>query len=382
MNDIFYCMCCLIFAIILINSCSLSPAKRMITLIAFLLFPVFCKAQKISGPIVLNDQQFLFSATEFHIADVVDERDDRSVIARLLPAGLINETTPKYTLDLKDGASLAIRQFTSRNLVTNKASRAIIIHIKKLQLDETLQAGGRVNGKLNVVFSFTLRRGENDIQLIGYKASSNYTRTSAQQMDVGGMLSNAIQSGLIYFNTWINKEADTNIKLVKGVKLVFTDYTEQPEGDTIYYSAKRPIKWSDFQQRPPASKFEAEVFPSFGYAEEVEIVKGIINVHLSLKAYLPKSACWVKEGAQTAYNLNHEQRHFDIVKIVAMHFKKQLLKEKLTVENYDGPINVQYFDSFKEMNDMQKQYDDETNHGINHYVQEQWDKKIDKELGR
>lgn len=349
-------------------------------LIVVLLLPVFCKAQKISGPIVLNDRQFLFSASEFYISDVVDERDDRSVVARLFPAGPINETTPKYTLNLKDGTPVAVRQFINRNLAMNKALRAIIIHIRKLQLDETLQAGGRVNGKLNVVFSFILRRGENDIQLIDYKAGSSYIRISGQQMDVAGMLSNAIQSGLIYFNTWINKEADTNIKLAKGVKLIFTDYTEQPEGDTIYYSAKRPIKWSDFQQRPPTSKFEAEVFPSFGYAEEVELVKGVINVHLSLKAYLPKSACWVKDGAQTAYNLNHEQRHFDIVKIVAIHFKKLLLKEKLTVENYDGPINVQYFDSFREMNDMQKQYDDETNHGINHYVQEQWNKKIDKEL--
>ena len=380
MNDIFCCVFCLIFAIILVNSCSLLPASRMIMLIVVLLLPVFCKAQKISGPIVLNDRQFLFSASEFYISDVVDERDDRSVVARLFPAGPINETTPKYTLNLKDGTPVAVRQFINRNLAMNKALRAIIIHIRKLQLDETLQAGGRVNGKLNVVFSFILRRGENDIQLIDYKAGSSYIRISGQQMDVAGMLSNAIQSGLIYFNTWINKEADTNIKLAKGVKLIFTDYTEQPEGDTIYYSAKRPIKWSDFQQRPPTSKFEAEVFPSFGYAEEVELVKGVINVHLSLKAYLPKSACWVKDGAQTAYNLNHEQRHFDIVKIVAIHFKKLLLKEKLTVENYDGPINVQYFDSFREMNDMQKQYDDETNHGINHYVQEQWNKKIDKEL--
>lgn len=354
---------------------------RMVMLMIILVHAMFCKAQKTNGPIVLNDQQFLFSATEFYIADVVDDRDDRSAVAWLLPATQVNGPASKYTLDLKDGASSSIKQFINKGLAVNKALRPITIHIKKLRLEETLQAGGRIDGKLGVVFSFVLRRNGNDVQLIDYKGGSNYVRTWGQQMDVVGLLGNVIQGGMVYFNTWINKQADTNIKLAKGVKLVFTEYTEQPEGDTIYYAANRPIKWTDFQQKPPTSKYEAQVFPSFGYDEEVKMVKGIINIHLSLKSYLPKSACWVKEGAQTAYNLNHEQRHFDIVKIVAMHFKQLLLKEKLTIENYDGPINVQFLDSFREMNDMEKRYDDETSHGIDHDAQEQWNKKIDKELG-
>jgi hypothetical protein len=34
------------------------------------------------------------------------------------------------------------------------------------------------------------------------------------------------------------------------------------------------------------------------------------------------------------------------------------------------------------MNVMQQQYDDETSHGTNQYAQQQWNEKIDKELGR
>jgi hypothetical protein len=70
------------------------------------------------------------------------------------------------------------------------------------------------------------------------------------------------------------------------------------------------------------------------------------NVTSALNRICPKVLAGQKNGARTPYSLNHEQRHFDIVKLVMEHFKQQLLKEKFTVDNYDGPINVQYLDSF------------------------------------
>jgi hypothetical protein len=354
--------------------------NRRVYLMCILFLPMFCNAQKINGPIVLNNQQFLLSPKEFYVAGVVDDREDRSAVAWLLPATKINPATPTYTIDLKDGALSAIKQFISKSLTPDKASRPVIIHIKKFRVDEVLQPGGSINGKLNVNFSFMLKKTGDDVHLVDYNGALNYARNQGQQMDVGSLLSNTLQAGLVYFNSWMNKQADGNIKLAKGVKLIFDNYTEQPEGDTIYYSAKRPLTWADFQQKPPNSKYEAEVFPSFGYNERVEIIKGIVNVHLSLKAYLPKSASWVKSDARNDYSLNHEQRHFDIVKLVAEHFKQALLKEKFTVDNYDGPINVQYLDSFSEMNQLQEKYDGDTAHGTRSGAQSEWNVRIDKEL--
>ncbi|SEO50287.1 hypothetical protein SAMN05428947_102596 [Mucilaginibacter sp. OK283] len=372
----FVCVCCPIF----VSAGIYRFAGKRLKLLIILFFPLFCNAQKINGPIVLTAPQFLLPANEFYIAGVVDDRDDRGAVAWLLPAAQLTPATPKYRVDLVGGTLPAVKEYMGKSLPPDKILRPVIIHIKKLMVDETLQPGGKVEGKLSIVLSFWLKKDDDDLRLIDYRGGTNYTRGTGQQMDVGGLLGNSLRVGLLYFNSWIDKQAGGNIKLAKGVKLIFSDYAEQPEGDTIYYSAKRRLSWDDFQQRPLASKYEAEVFPSIAYGEHVEVVKGIINVHISLKPYLPKSACWVKDGGRTPYNLNHEQRHFDIVKLVMEHFKQHLLKEKLTVDNYDGPINVDYLDSFREMNDLQKQYDDETNHGLNVSVQEEWNKKIDKEL--
>jgi hypothetical protein len=350
-----------------------------VLIVIALAFPQILKAQKITTTITLNNEQLSVTPKEFYIANITDERGDRNAIAWLLPSG--KAAAIKYPVDLKGGTLAAIKQFINFTWPPNKVLRPVIMHIKKFRLDENLLPRGNVEGKVSVTLSFYLQKDEGSIRLIDYAGSAGYNRSAEQQVDVEPVLRHALEHGLNYFNTWINREADTDIKLAKSVRLLFTDYTEQPEGDTIYYSPKRPLRWDDFKAKPEGGKYEAEVFPSISYSEEVEVVKGIINVHLSVKAYVPKSACWVRDGSRNAYSLNHEQRHFDIVKIIAERFKKNLKAEQFTVDNYDGPVGAVYLESFHEMNVMQEQYDAETRHGTNPYAQQQWNERIDKELG-
>ena len=62
------------------------------------------------------------------------------------------------------------------------------------------------------------------------------------------------------------------------------------------------------------------------------------------------------------------------------HFKQSLREEHLPPNNYDGNINVLYFDALRELDKTQKQYDGETAHGNNSYQQQLWDTRIDNEL--
>ncbi|WPU97313.1 hypothetical protein SNE26_14915 [Mucilaginibacter sp. cycad4] len=341
---------------------------------------VFCplnsKAQKTNAEIVLTNRPLNEKSNEFYIANVVDERPDRSAVAWLLPAPG-NLPAVKYKVDLQGGTATAVKQFADYAIPVNKTLRPVAIRIKKLKLTETAMADGRVEGRLEIQLWFELKRDEGNVHLIDYPAASTYYRSTGQQYDTGILVSRALEAGLVYFNRWMNREVDTNIKLAKGVKLIFTDYSEQPEGDTIYYSANRPLTWNDFQEKPRSGKYVAEVLPSFGYTEKVEVVKSVVVVRISMRVFLPKSAAWVKQEGRNSYALNHEQRHFDIVAIVARHFKQALMDMKLPADNYDGYINVQYLDSYREMNQLQEQYDNETSHGTNQYYQQEWNTKID-----
>jgi len=328
---------------------------------------------------MLHDEKMAFSPREFYIADVTDKRAERTSVASLIT---INQAHLPVTqpVNLQGGAAAAIKQFIDRNLHRDTKLRPVIITIKAFKLTESASPGGRINGHLAVTFSFELQQGDRTAHLTDYTGGIRYDRPDKQVVAAEPVLRQGIQEALLYFDQWMDQQADNNILLAKAVKVKFTDYTEKPEGDTIYYATDRPLTWADFRERPMPNGFEAEVFASIGYNEQTEVSKGIVNVSIALKVDIPKSDCWVRGSGRDAYTLNHEQRHFDIEKLVGEHFKRTILALHLPVDNYDGPINVEYLETLREATRLQKQYDTETRHGMNHQAQARWNEKIDKEL--
>lgn len=319
---------------------------------------------------------------EFYIAGIDDERNDLHSVG-LITSGKSTTGKPVSNLlvDVKGGTA-SIKNFIYNSIPANKNLRPVIVKLKDLSINETADATGKIKGQIKVSIQFGLQRGTEDFVLLGnYSGGSNYQRPAGPAQDVEPLLSKAISNSLTNMNTWMNNQADKNILLAKAVVLKFTDQTEQIDEDTVYYNVNRPLTWADFKERPlRGSRHGAEIFASFGYDEDVKFEKGIINLNLNIKVFAPKSACWVRYENATGYALNHEQRHFDIVKLVAEHFKEKIRAEKLTTYNYDGPINVEYLESLRELTRLQKQYDLETAHSLNASEQSQWNARIDKEL--
>jgi hypothetical protein len=103
---------------------------------------------------------------------------------------------------------------------------------------------------------------------------------------------------------------------------------------------------------------------------------GEVVLDLVFKTYMLKSSSWVRSG-NNSYGLNHEQRHFDIAKIIIEQLKNTLAKLELEPHNYDRKISFHYLEAFREMNRMQEDYDGQTANGSNAPAQERWNKKID-----
>ncbi len=345
-----------------------------------LFFSSFQPIPKQTGDIILKDEKLSITPAEFYIANVVDERNDRTAVAWLLSASGTGQQKLN-PVDLHGGALAAVKQFIDHNLPANKSLHPVVIGLEKFKVTESALAGGMIEGHVNLVMSFGLNKGEDSVLHLGdYAGNAVYNRSAGPAQDIEPTLRHLLENSLIYINTWMDRQAGSNIKLAKAVKITFTDYTEKPEGDTIYYAVNRPLTWDDFQSKIPSGRYDAEIFPTIGYDEDTKVVKGIINVRLAIKVSLPKSACWVKSGSANDYTLNHEQRHFDIAKIVAEHFKQKIKAENLPVDNFEGPVNVDYLDAYREMDSMQKQYDDETRHGTDQLAQQKWNERIDKEL--
>ena len=319
-----------------------------------------------SAQILLNNQSIPIEPNGFYIAEV----DDLKV-----------EPNAKGNLSLKGGAGAAIRNYIKQNLPLNKELRPVIISIKALEITEAQLPNGSTEGHIKLYLSFGLKKDYGEEHLVDHRSGLKYIRSAGNHNLPESNVRSILNAGLVYFNNWMKDNLDINRKLADKVKISFTDYLEKPEGDTIYYSTGRPLTWVDFQSRiRPGARVEAQVMPGLGYNQAAKITKGTIHVSIAMKTYLPKSTCWVNGNSKDAYTLNHEQRHFDIVKIIAEQFKKKILKSKLTPDTFEAAINMQYLDSYRDMDAMQTAYDKETNHGTNTFAQSAWDRRIDDEL--
>ncbi|GAB3195061.1 hypothetical protein GCM10027293_04670 [Pontibacter aydingkolensis] len=333
-------------------------------------------------PIILKEKPLPIAPKEFFIANVIDERQNKKAIAYLFPAPVgAAMPTKAVPVDLKGGTQVALQQYLRKNLPHNTKLRPVVMHLKELNVTESAPAKGRVEGRVvsHVMFSY-LRDGE-EVPLMDHQGGIKYNRPASQQDVVEPSIRQVITESLRYFDGWMNQEANRSELLAKSLKVSFTDYTTDRKDDTVFYTLSRPLKWMDFLANPTKeSRYAAAVYPGFAYEGRNEVKNGVIHLNLTMKVFVVKSASWAKAAARDAYTLNHEQRHFDIVKLVAERFKQKLHPDSLTIGDYNSIMQYKYIESFREMNRLQEQYDRETAHGTKQLEQARWNQKIDDEL--
>jgi len=332
------------------------------------------------GTIKLNPVKQSFVPTEFYIHSVADFREVKGTLGNLVFMDESRNIASKINAKLTGGTINSVKDFFEKSVPINKNLRPISIHITTLKITEDKIGAAQISGAIELALSFYVQKeyGQST-HLLNFRSKGKYQRSGNQTAVIEQVLQQTFSNSLIYFNTYINKEAPSNVKLAKSVKLTFSDYVKQ-DADTVYYAKARPLIWDDFKGKTSSRKYAAYIYPDFGYNEDITIKDGVVQVAFTLRVFLAKSASWVNPSNQNAYVLNHEQRHFDIQKIFAEKFKDDLKKEKLTPDNFEGIINVQYLETRREIHRMQEKYDDETNHGLNTGQQESWNKFIDSQL--
>ena len=317
---------------------------------------------------------------EFYIAEVVDERTDRKAVTYLIPpANTPGRPITAQPVDLQGGGLNALRQFIRQGLRRNTALRPVVVRLKEVRVTETVGANSRISGQVLVTMAFDIRNEGKIVRSVEYKGGARYSRLPNQLTVVEPTLRQSLTDALKFLNTWMDRNADFQEELAQRLQVSFKDFVQNNDPDTLFYDPKKPLTWNDFRAQPRASRFSAAVFPSFAYEGESKTTNGVVHLTITVKVFVVRDASWVKAG-RDAYGLNHEQRHFDIVKLVAERFKQKITPKNLTVADYNSIIQNQFLDSWREMTHLQEQYDNETAHGINQLAQADWNQRIDEDL--
>jgi hypothetical protein len=170
------------------------------------------------------------------------------------------------------------------------------------------------------------------------------------------------------------------MKVFKGICIVFFLFLTQSfagkDETYIYWNENRKLKWTDFSGSIPTGSVSGA---STRYGIDYDFHSGPDTINVTVRAYFVPEESWVKPGDETPSLLNHEQRHFDIAEIHARKFRQ-------FISGWDGknkfsPYIDAAFDScWAKGEEMQKQYDRETNHSRNKFAQRNWNRRIDSLL--
>ena len=154
------------------------------------------------------------------------------------------------------------------------------------------------------------------------------------------------------------------------------------DAEKITWDKTRLLKWEDFEASPKKSlPYKANTNSGLSFSwNATESSGGIILTYKVGSNFYPKRS-WVKEIEEVDYLLAHEQLHFDITELHARKLRKVL-------SNYEpGPkmkkvLNNIYSEIEQQRQQMQNQFDKETNHSINKESEYKWRKFVEKELNK
>ena len=165
---------------------------------------------------------------------------------------------------------------------------------------------------------------------------------------------------------------------IEKVEVVITP-SLRDKGEVPY--TLTPITWNDFKGSPDgSSEYIAMTYSGIKIKYEYRTKKGVTEARIFLCPYMDINQSWYKPEGHNDPTLAHEQRHFDITAIVANQFADELKKRKFTLQSFPAEMKLLHKHCIDKLAEMQKQYDEETEHGIKPDKQAMWDKRLAEEV--
>jgi hypothetical protein len=313
--------------------------------------------------------------TEYQILEVLDHRIQKAAIGEVF-----NQTAQKSPVSINGNLEQVATRFFTKITNPKDSAQLIQIRIFELELKESFDREQRLyQGDVQLALGFYVKGSGEPEHLLDYLGTTQYRRSDFRMDRVEEIVNKLFQNSLEYFDNWYKSQNLQNRALAKSIRLDIIEPKQNSTDDKVYYDPERPLTWEDFKARPtPLSKNNATIFTSFSVQGISLMDAGSVVQTLEISVYMLPYQSWVKNPS--SYGLNHEQLHFDVVRIVANRLIHKLRNQDFDLDFYQARINEAYLDAYREMNRLQEFYDKQTQNGINTLEQEKWNQWIDEAL--
>jgi len=145
--------------------------------------------------------------------------------------------------------------------------------------------------------------------------------------------------------------------------------------ELIKWSSSNRLTWNDYKGTPDQ---ESDAAASTTTYLIITYNMSSNNFRYKIESNFSKSRSWGLH--KTDYILSHEQGHFDIAEIFARKLNKEMSTYHFNKKTYRKDLSSIYRAILDEKEEMQNNYDKETDHSINKAKQVEWLKKIQQML--
>ena len=147
------------------------------------------------------------------------------------------------------------------------------------------------------------------------------------------------------------------------------------EEQFIDWSAAKRLVWDDFKA-PPVKNSDAAALTATHLGFSYSFVKDRVSYDIICRFDKTRSWGLVKND----WILKHEQGHFDIAEIFARRLNQAVMQYEFNRKTFQKDLDQIYKSVVEEKEAFQNQYDTETDYSRNKKNQNEWLKKIEKEL--
>lgn len=341
------------------------------TILTLLFFSSLIAHPQEARIIQLPKQSIPLRLEHFHLNSVTDGRNDQSTIGYML-----NSNGKRTTLKLAKSTSISIGNFIISNSIPTDISAATELRITELEAI-TKPAGSGQQLALKMSLAFLI----NKKQLIEYKVkATDYAKQGKDILDtIELLISKNIIDRLQEFDGWWAKKQGEFI-VVDTVQVEAT-LDDKYIGPMISYARNKPLKLNDFIGKPdPNSPGDAATFSGIMTDYDTKIEDGRLIIIAHITPYFDKYKSWCRPNSRNANTLEHEQHHFDITAIQACDLVQELNNHVFLLGTYKNELQKVFAQKQKDEKESQNVYDEQTSHGRISSVQEEWNKRVKKEL--
>jgi hypothetical protein len=342
--------------------------KTLFYTLSFLCLVVSSQAQSLRN-IQLKQEKVDFQPKGFYIADVVDDRMDKTGI------GLYTNYDKKEKITLQNGAAASLKTFIAKNVQQDKNAQAVVLHIDKMDID-TKKEGMAWGINAKIKFSFYI----DNRKVIEYTGGGHGQIDTDPASYIEGFIRRTIDQDLTKFDKWWYQN-NKNVATSNSVKINVVLGKTFSKPNSIAYNKQKPLRYEDFTGPADAKGFEmAATVSGIGVTYTPQSVNGQLVINVTVTPFFNKGLSWFKPAGKKANVLSHEQTHFDITALYACKLINTLRNTTFTKDNYDALLEQLRIKNQKESIEEEDAYDKETSHGTLSAKQQAWEKKIKEKL--